>query len=371
MNKKILFFISSLAGGGAQRVTSKISHYMVDRGYSVGIITMHGSERDFYTIPKEVDRISLDLAGESRGIGKVFANLRRLYALRAVLKHEQADVVVGMITTSAILCILAGWGLSTRVVASERNYPGSKPCELSWAILRRLIYRFADQHVVQTHQIADWLKKNTGSRNIKVIPNSVKWPISQNTPVLEPKHILKEYEHVILAVGTKLYQKGFDLLVDAFAKIAHRHTDWRLVIIGISQSSNEGMLLIEQADQLEIIDQITLPGHIGNVSDWYQRADLFVLSSRYEGMPNVLLEAMASGCACISFDCETGPRDVIDSGVNGLLVPAEDVDSLRYEMNRLILNPNERKKFSESAIDVREKFSEDRIMDMWSKVFEK
>lgn len=368
MNKRILFFINSLTGGGAERVTSIITHFLVDKGYSVGIITVQGTDSDFYTLPKGIDRISLDLAGENRGIGKVFANIQRLLALRAVLKQEQADVVVGMITTSAILCILAGWGLSTRVVASERNYPGSKPCRLIWAILRRLIYRFADQHVVQTHKIANWLKENTGSQNIKVIPNSVKWPIPRNTPVIEPRLLLKKDERVILAVGTKLHQKGFDLLIDAFAKIAHSHSGWRLVIIGISQSSNEGILLIELAKQLRIYDQVILPGLIGNVGDWYQRADLFVLSSRYEGMPNVLLEAMATGCACIAFDCDTGPRDIIEQGVNGLLVPAEDVDALRYELNRLILNPNERKMFSEAAIDVRGKFSEARIMDMWSKV---
>lgn len=370
MDLRILFFIDSLTGGGAERVTISICRKLVERGYSVGIITIHGTECDFYTLPNGVDRASLDLGGARRGIGRVIANLRRLFALRAVLKKEQADVVVGMKTSSAILCILACWGLSTRVVVSERNYPGSKPCIQPRAILRRWLYRYADIHVAQTHKTADWLRKHTGARNIQVIPNMVKWPIPCNHPMINPASVLNKNHRLILAVGTKLYQKGFDLLIDAFVDLALKHSDWRLVIIGISHSSSEGIILVEHASKLRIKDQVVLPGRIGNVGDWYQRADLFVLSSRYEGMPNVLLEAMASGCACVSFDCDTGPRDIIEHGVNGSLVPSEDVEALRNEMNRLILNSNERRKISDAAKHIREKFSEDKIMDMWSKVFE-
>lgn len=368
---RVLVFIGSLTGGGAERVTVALTRHLARKGQSVGIITMHDAERDFYTLPDDVDRVSLGLAGETRGIRKLTANLTRLRALRAALKREQADVVVGMMTSSAVLCILAAWGLRTRVVASERNYPGRKPCARPWAFLRRVFYRFADAHVAQTREAAKWLRTHTGARAIHVIPNSVEWPIPDCPPAIAPETLLDESQRLVLAVGTKPHQKGFDLLLDAFAGVADTNPAWRLAILGVPSSSNEGVVLLDRALELRIEQQVMLPGRVGNVSDWYQRADLFVLSSRYEGFPNVLLEAMASGCPCIAFDCDTGPRDVIEDDVDGVLVPAEDIRILRKELSELMADERKRKRLARSAVRVRERFSGELVMGDWTRVLER
>ena len=349
-----------------------LTRHLARKGQSVGIITMHDAERDFYTLPDGVDRVSLGLAGETRGIRKLTANLNltRLRALRAELKQEQADVVIGMMTSSAVLCILAAWGLRTRVVASERNYPGRKPCARPWAFLRRVFYRFADAHVAQTREAADWLRTHTGARAIHIIPNSVEWPIPDCPPAIAPETLLDESQRLVLAVGTKPHQKGFDLLLDAFAGVADTNPAWRLAILGVPSSSDEGVVLLERARELRIEQQVMLPGRVGNVSDWYQRADLFVLSSRYEGFPNVLLEAMAAGCASVAFDCDTGPRDIIEQGVDGVLVSAEDVVALREKLGELMSDENQRERLAASAVRVRERFSEERVMGGWTKVLE-
>jgi glycosyltransferase involved in cell wall biosynthesis len=144
------------------------------------------------------------------------------------------------------------------------------------------------------------------------------------------------------------------------------------VILGVNPESEAlsggGSSLRQLAEELGIAQRLHLPGRVGNVADWYRRADLFVLSSRYEGFPNVLLEAMASGCPCIAFDCDTGPRDVIQNGTNGVLVPAENVDELKAEMSRLMINDEFRIKLSSEAIKARYQFEEEAIMAQWKQV---
>jgi len=144
---------------------------------------------------------------------------------------------------------------------------------------------------------------------------------------------------LILAVGTKLHQKGFDRLVAAFAGLQADFPDWSLAIVGIQDVPYHG---VNQAARLRQLmgsetPRLILPGNVGNVGDWYRASSLFVLSSRFEGYPNVLLEAMASGLPCLAVDCPTGPSDLIDPGLNGWLVPesvasADLTPSLRLAM---------------------------------------
>jgi glycosyltransferase involved in cell wall biosynthesis len=144
---------------------------------------------------------------------------------------------------------------------------------------------------------------------------------------------------MILAVGTKLHQKGFDRLVAAFAGLQADFTDWSLVILGIEDEPYRGLHQAARLRQLMGSDssRLVLPGNVGNVGDWYRASDLFVLASRFEGYPNVLLEAMASGLACLAVDCPTGPSDLIDPDVNGWLVSEQVASSDLEQALRLAL----------------------------------
>ena len=366
---KVFFIINSLSSGGAERVTVTLANYFVDKGYEVGLVTMHTEERDFYPLDSRVVRFPLGLGGSNWGYRKLYATYRRWKVLRHVLRNEQPDVVVAMMTTSIILAIVASLKLNIRVFGSERNFPGDKPISLPWALLRRITYRFAHGHIAQTYETANWLRNNTGADNLDVIPNPVAWPIAKFNPEIKPNNILKPGRKVILAVGSKPDQKGFDLLVLAFSGLASDWPEWDLVILGVDPESEAicggGASVKRVVNEYNISDRVFLPGRAGNVSDWYDRADIFVLSSRYEGFPNVLLEAMASGNASVAVDCNTGPRDIIQDGVNGLLVP---LDSLQAGMVRLIADDTLRIKLGEKATYVKKDFSEKRVAELWLEI---
>lgn len=366
---KILLYISSLTCGGAERITVLLAQHWAASGHEVLLVTMQSEERDFYSLDPCIRRLSFKRSPTGWS-DNVRANLSSWLRLRCVIKNHQPDIILSMMTSSCVLGILAATGLPVRVFGSERNYPPQQKINPIWAVLRRLIYRFADGHIAQTKKTADWLKNATGARNITVIPNPVAWPLRTSGPEAIPKEVIAAERKILLAVGTKPIQKGFDLLVEAFAKLAPNSPDWDLVILGVDPASDMtiggGASVYKMAEHFGIEGRLFMPGKVGNTIDWYMRADLFVLSSRYEGIPNALLEAMALGCPSIAFDCNTGPRDIITSGINGVLVSPNNIDALSDNLMSLMNDGQLRKKYGEEGMRVGDVFSEEKILARWS-----
>jgi glycosyltransferase involved in cell wall biosynthesis len=316
----VLLFIDSLKIGGAERVTLQWAEWLLDGGWNVTLLTSKSASHDFYPVAAGLRRLR-EPALPSWLDRALFWPLK-LWRLRMLLRREQPDLLIGMTTLPSIKLALASIGLSSRLVLSERNYPPARPLAWRWRLLRRLAYPRAHLHLVQTQGIAQWLHQRGLARRTAVLPNAIVWPIPRLAPQLNPEASVPPGQKLILAVGTKLHQKGFDRLVAAFAGLQTDFPDWSLVILGIQEAPYRG---VNQAAQLRQLmgsesSRLILPGNVGNVGDWYRASDLFVLASRFEGYPNVLLEAMASGLPCLAVDCPTGPSDLIDSGLNGWLV---------------------------------------------------
>ena len=366
---RLLIFIRSMGGGGAERVSANLANYWATKGWEIAIVTLSQQRLDFYELHPAVKRVALDLAEETVNVLAVlWKNIRRVIALRRVLRQIQPDIALGMMVEANVLLALAAWGLPTlRTVGAEHTHPPQSAVGYLRDTLRSHTYGLLNAVTALSSEGKDWLKTHTNAQRIAVIPNAVTWPLPGQEPRISPNGLYQSGRQLLLAVGRLEVPKGFDWLIEAFSNLADKHPDWDLVILG------EGSLrttLDKQVRESGLEHRIFLPGRAGNMADWYERADLYVMSSRFEGFPMTLAEAMAHGLAAVSFDCDTGPRDIIRHEQDGLLVPPGDVAELTAALDRLMSDALTRQRFAERAVEVRERFSMERIAGMWEKLFE-
>ncbi|MFV9474863.1 glycosyltransferase family 4 protein [Advenella sp. RU8] len=357
-----MLFIHSLRGGGAERVAVDLAARWIAGGHDVLLVTQTDASEDAYELNKQVQRISLNTAG----LQGVMANLRRLYILRKEIKRQRPDIVIGFMTTSSILAVLAASGVAgCHVIATEHTHPPSQTISGLWQKLRRYTYPKAAKVIALTHGTKAWLEKNVPGSNIAVIPNAVHWPLENKEPFIEC--VKAPGRKLMLGVGRLHHDKGFDMLIKAFVSIAHLHPEWDLIILG---EGDKREALQKQLDEAGMGSRISMPGRAGNMLAWSKAADIYVLSSRTEGLSNSLLEAMACGVPSIAFDCDTGPREIIRPGLDGVLVkPAEDEEALAAQMSALMFNQAKQAELGKRAIDVRDRFSMRRIAGLWQDVF--
>lgn len=366
--RKILFLVSSMHAGGAERVAANLSSAWASAGYGVTLLVTYSGRGDcFYPLPPAVDLRFL--ADEVDGsTASPFSYVLRLHAIRRLVLQVRPDFVVSFLTNVNVAAALATFGLRVPVILCEHTYPPQWPVSSVWRNLRRLTYPLASQVTMLTSEGLDWLKREIPRARGLVMPNPVPFPLPVNSPELAPDVIVPAERKLLLAVGRMSEEKGFAGLIQAFALLAERLFDWDLVILG------DGPLrpvLREQIQATGLDGRVSMPGRVGNVGVWYERADLYVLSSRVEGFPSTLGEAMAHGCAAVSFDCDTGPRDLIRHEIDGLLVPPGDFAALADALGRLMLDETERGQMGARAIEVRSRYSTDRVLEMWDELFTK
>jgi GalNAc-alpha-(1->4)-GalNAc-alpha-(1->3)-diNAcBac-PP-undecaprenol alpha-1,4-N-acetyl-D-galactosaminyltransferase len=358
---RIAFVIYSLGAGGAERVASTLINYWVSVGQQVTLVTLDSVEKDFYPIDTRVKRVALHLASESKN-GREFIgnNLQRVKSLRGLFRSFEFDVVVSFIDKINVLVLLATLGLGVPVIVSEHTDPRKYAVGSVTAGLRRVLYPSARAVVVLTAGIGRWARKIVRKESIYVIPN----PISSQFLVNHLSNGTTAH-HTVVGMGRMGPEKGFDRLLTAFANCAERHPDWILRIVG---EGTERSRLHALAVKLGLESRIRLDTVTKEPEKVLHDSDLFVLSSRYEGFPMALLEAMACGLPVISFDCPSGPREMIRDGIDGVLVPPDDVGALANAMGSLMGDPEERRRLATRAVEVRERFGLPRVMAMWSEV---
>lgn len=341
---RIAVHLHQLSLGGAERITVMWCQWLVEMGHQVQLFIGQPDEREFFSPPASVQILRRP------------AGLPSSLWLRRLLRENPPDLCIGVTTRPSINLLLASVGCPWPVVVAERNYPPSRPQPLIWALLRRLLYPTAALHLVQTQRIGRWLHQSRLASKSVVLPNPVLWPLPFQEPIVRPEQCITADARVVLAMGTKPFQKGFDRLLLAFQDLAMRHPDLVLALVGVSPDHPELAPQLQRMGPLR--ERIVLPSRVGNPADWYQRADLFVLSSRFEGSPNVLLEAMASGCPCLAVDCPTGPREVIDDGENGWLLPQQsDWCDLSAKIETCLNQPGECRRVGRNALAIRDLLS--------------
>ena len=340
---KITLVIASMGMGGAERVASVLTNAWIMRGHHVSIVTFDppGTAPAFALAPS----IAVTSLGVSGGSGSFVSALRnnfhRLRWLRNCLRTQAPDVVVAFMTETNVLAILAGFGASWPTIVSERIHPAHHRLRWPWSTLRQLFYRRADAVVAQTSDIADWLVNNTAA-NARVIAN----PVDIASFRVRQRVASDALRKRLVAVGRLDHQKGYDILIDAFAAVASELPQWDLAIFG---EGPERAALSQRIAAHCLDERIALRGVTAAVASVYREADALVHAARYEGYPNVIIEALASGLPVIATDSPGATREILADGHYGVLVSPEDVTALASAMAALLNDPDRVDAFSRQA----------------------
>jgi glycosyltransferase involved in cell wall biosynthesis len=365
---RLLIYIHSLENGGAERVVANLANYWTSIGWEVTVVTVAARATDFYVLDPGVGRVCLELADTRPDLlSCALRTVRRVRALRRILRRVRPEVAVSAMHTANVVLAVAARGLSgVCAIGSEHNFPPKAPMGILWETMRRHAYGRLAAVVALTPECARWLGAHTGARAVAVIPNAVTWPLPANAPHVDPGACCAPGRRVLLGVGRLSAEKNFAALVDAFTRLAGRHPDWDLVILG-EGPARAG--LEAQVRAAGLGRRVFLPGRVGNPGAWYGRAALYAMTSDFEGFPNTLVEAMASGLPAVSFDCDTGPRDIIRHGVDGLLVPPGDAARLGAALDDLMGDDGLRGAFAARAAEARTRFSMPKVARMWDALF--
>jgi len=365
---KILLFTQSLAAGGTERTVATLANHWARRRWDVTVATLAPQAEDFYGLDAAVHRVSLDLSGPSDNpVHGLLQNVRRVQALRELLRRTRPAVAVAMMSTPNVLLALASRGVPDLVaVGSEHCYPPHAPLGALWTALRRLTYGRLAAVVTLTSECARWVGAHTSARAVPVIQNAVAHPLPAGTPSIAPDAVLPPGRKVLLAVGRLDPVKNLGMLLDVFALLASRHGDWDLVLLG---EGPERAALQARVRMPDLAGRVYLPGLAGNVAQWHARSDLYVLTSHSEGFPNALAEALCNGLPAVSVDCDTGPRDIVRDGTDGLLVAPGDAAALERALDGLMGDDGRRARFAANAVEARRRFSIDRIAGAWETLF--
>lgn len=359
---RITLVSSSLGGGGSERNIVWLGNALAAKGYRVTLVTVHADVPDFYRPLPELRRVRAP-AEAARRCGSFGWRCveKRIKVLRATLLETRPDVVISFVDSLNISVLMAlAKSDAVPVIVAERVDPRYHRIGYRWSILRRFYYPRAAAVVVQTRAVSDWAQALWPSWKVTTIPNPV--PTASVAGETRPEWFGSKN---IVGMGRLVDQKGFDLLIDAFGSLAETFPDWHLTILG---EGDERARLSDRAHAWAAGHRVHLVGAVSEPQSILAHADLFVLSSRFEGFPNALCEAMASGLAVISFDCPSGPGEIIRDRVNGFLVPAADVRALRERMAALMKDEGERRRVGEQASRICELFDEARILGHWEKL---
>lgn len=370
---KIVYTIAATYNsGGMERVLANKANWLVRNGYKISILTTDQKARNsFFELDPEIKVYDLGINYEENN-GKSFLNKlihypfkqwRHKKALQRLLPELKADVVVSMFCNDASILPKIKDG-SSKVL--EIHFSRFKRLQYGrkgiWKLadeLRsrndlRVVSKF-DKFVVLTEEDKGYWGELA---NITVIPNARSFEVEKPAELNEKK---------VIAVGRYCYQKALDKLIDAWSIVCKAVDDWKLHLVGDGEDREQ---LMTQIEELGLTDKVVLGRAETDMKSVYYNASILALSSRYEGLPMVLLEAQAAGVPVVSFECKCGPKDVLTDGVDGVLVREGDVDGLAKEILRLINDSRLRKQMGTAAYKNSERFSEEKVMMQWVELFE-
>ncbi|MEM7001923.1 MAG: glycosyltransferase family 4 protein [Pseudomonadota bacterium] len=359
MSLRLTMIAPSLSAGGTERAVVALAHGLQARGCQVTVISFTAPADDHFELNPAVRREFLAFYQVVAWWRRPWAALQRLWHLRRKVQSTQPDVVLSLSDRTNIRLVLALLGSSCKIVLGERSNPHALKYSKLWEWLRKVCYRSIATLVVQSDGVADWAR-GIGVQRVVKIPNSVPaWPVATRQP--RPLHATGR---TVVSLGRLAPEKGLDVLLAAWQAIPQRPQSWRLLIGGEGPERARLGQLAQDQSQVEFV------GLVNDVPEFLAQADLLVLPSRYEGFPNVLLEALHAGVPVIASDCEFGPRDIVREDVDGVLVPVDDVASLVAALSGLLNDTARLRRYAENSREVAARFDPEDGLTRWLEVLQ-
>jgi len=358
MNTKVVLVTMNLGVGGAERVLVNLANaWAKEEDKEVSIICI-GNLASFYPIDKNVTVYRLDLVKSAYSVFESLKdNYNRAVGIRKIIKQVTPDVIISFMTTTNVLAVWATLLLPVKLILADRAVLSLTDGQF-WQTCAKIFYRFSDILVVQTQGVTRHYKYF--GVNLKVINNALVLPqnITDKSPLQQKK--------TILMVGRLEGFKKMEWGLEAFQQVQDIAADWTLQIVG---DGPQRAFLENWVAKLGLKDKVVFLGTKNNVFDYLKFADIFLMTSSTEGYPNVLAEAMVMGLPCLSTDCPYGPSEMIESGVNGTIVPMKDIAAIAAGLRSYMLDETKRTQHGLAAKALSKSIDLEYIADKWAALF--
>ena len=357
--KHICFFSGDITNsGGTEKVASIIANELSkNKEYKISFVSLtEKKEEPFFNINSKIERHKLYDA-PIRGITHI---LGICYKLESIVKNENIDILIDIDGILDMYSLVVKLFTKIKVISWEHFNYYQHPHVKYRKYTRKLSGRFANAIVTLTNEDKGYYEKNI----------KIKCPIEFiHNPIM---NLDKNYNYnlnskTILSVGRLTYQKGFDILLDVANIVLKKHEDWKWIILG---EGEERQAIENKIKNLSLEEKVILKGNVSKVEAYYKTSSIFVLTSRYEGLPMTLLETKPFKLPIVSFDIKTGPNECILNNKNGYLIKNFDIEDMAEKINNLIENKNLRENFSNNALEDTEKFNLKNIMKKWINILE-
>lgn len=349
----IMFLCHGAGNGGAERVITTLASEFSKRDFSVLLVTTN-SDKNTYETDENVKR-EIIISKSSNVIGRT---LDRIKKIRKCILENKIDCIISFSAVPNMQVLLASLGLKTKVIVSERTDPSRYPESKIGRILRNKLYVLADAVVFQTKEAQSYFENQIKAKSY-IIPN----PIRENLPT----PFSGKREKRIVGIGSLGNQKNWIIAIKAFELFVEEYDDYRFDIYGEGPLRGELQKYIDNNDNIK--NKITLCGFSMDAVQEMNSAAMYISSSDYEGISNAMLEALATGVPTICTDCPVGgAREFIENNKNGILVPVRDYKALCDAMLELCNNETLADKLSRNSIEIKEKLSLQKIVDIWEKL---
>lgn len=354
MAKNIWFYSGDVTNsGGTEKVAITIANELnkMDE-FNVSFVSLVEKDPEpFFHIEESIPRYTI-YDHVVRGITHLSGIIRRTCKL---MKKYDVDVLIDIDGILEMYTIAATARLKTKVISWEHYNFYQHPIVPYRKYTRKIAARWAATIITLTDEDKGYYESNLKCKcPVKRIYNPVIWPETEEEYDIESK--------TIISAGRLTYQKGFDILVDVADLFINNYPDWKWLILGTGE--NEKMLK-EKIEEKGLGNQVILKGEVDNMEDYYSNASMYVMTSRFEGLPMTLLETKPYKLPLVSFNCKTGPSELIEDGVNGFLVEEGDNQGMADAIETLINDKTLRKQFSDNAQNGVERFELEPIVKEW------